>query len=88
MELFFEVLVFATTLYTIIGLLFSCVFIFFGLEELDPAAKGAMPVFKIFIVPGLAVFWPLFAIRWIIGVRRPPQERNAHRVAAKTYHNR
>jgi hypothetical protein len=88
MELFFEVLVFATTLYAIIGLLFSCVFIIFGLEELDPAAKGAMPLFKIFIIPGLTVFWPLFAIRWIIGVRKPPQERNAHRVAAKTYHNR
>lgn len=88
MELFIQVLVFAITLYSIIGFLFSCIYIMFGLEESDPSAKGSAPLFKLFIFPGLTIFWPLFAIRWIIGVKRPVQERNAHRVAAKTYHNR
>jgi len=88
MELFIEVLVFAVTLYGIIGVLFSVIFLIFGIEESDPAAKGTGPFFKCLVLPGVVVFWPLFAIRWIIGVKKPPQERNAHRTAAKTYHTR
>ena len=86
MELFIEVLVFASTLYGIIGVLFTIVFLIFGIEESDPNAKGTSIPFKLMLVPGIIIFWPLFAIRWIIGVRRPPLERNAHRIAAKTYH--
>jgi hypothetical protein len=88
MELFIEVLVFAVTLYSIIGFIFTCLYLAFGLEETDPAARATGPFFKALITPGVIVFWPLFAIRWIIGVKRPPQERNAHRIAAKTYHHR
>ncbi len=86
MELLIEVLVFAATLYGIIGVVFSILFLLFGIEESDPCAKGTSPLFKAFVFPGLVIFWPLFAIRWIIGVKTPPQERNAHRIAAKTYH--
>jgi len=86
MELFIEVLVFASTLYGIIGVLFTIVFLIFGIEDSDPCAKGTSISFKLLLVPGVIIFWPLFAIRWIIGVNRPPQERNAHRIAAKTYH--
>ncbi|MCG8524747.1 MAG: hypothetical protein MI748_00090 [Opitutales bacterium] len=88
MGLFIEVLVFAFTLYGVIGFAFALIFIIFGLSHSDPMAEKASPWFKSVIIPGLALLWPLFAIRWIIGVRRPPQERNAHRIAAKTYHNR
>jgi hypothetical protein len=38
--------------------------------------------FRIVILPGLAVFWPLFAVRWVRGQGKP-QERNAHRRLAK-----
>jgi len=88
MELFIEVLVFAATLYGIIGVLFASIFVVFGIEESDPCAKNTGPLFKTLVFPGIIIFWPLFAIRWIIGVRKPPQERNAHRIAAKTYHTR
>ena len=88
MGLFIEVLVFAFTLYSVIGLAFALIFIAFGLKHTDPQTEDATPLFKVVIIPGLTLVWPLFAIRWIIGVRRPPQERNAHRIAAKTYHNR
>ena len=87
MELFIEVLVFASILYTSIGFVFALTFLTWGLESSDPAASGTSNLFKLFILPGITVFWPLFAIRWIIGVNEPPQERNAHRIAAKTYHS-
>jgi hypothetical protein len=88
MELFIEVFVFASTLYSIIGVGFAGLFLAFGLENCDPAAVGSTPWFRVMVAPGLVVFWPVFAIRWIIGLRRPPQERNAHRIAAKAYHHR
>ncbi len=88
MELFIQVLVFAATLYGIIGVIFTIIFLIFGIEESDSAAKGTSPLFKSLLIPGIIIFWPLFAIRWIIGVRNPPQERNAHRIAAKTYNIR
>jgi hypothetical protein len=87
MELFIEVLVFAAMLYGIIGTVFSALYVIFGIENADPAAKGANISFKLTVIPGIIIFWPLFAIRWIIGLKRPPQERNAHRIAAKTYHS-
>jgi hypothetical protein len=88
MELLIEVLVFAVTLYGIIGFAFACLFIALGLEPSDPSAVGISWMLKLMLMPGFIVFWPLFAIRWIIGVKKPPQERNAHRIAAKTYQQR
>ena len=70
--------------YVFAGLLFSAVFLIFGVHRLDPDASGFRIGFRLLIIPGLCVFWPLFAVRWIRG-QRQPIERNAHRVAAQRH---
>jgi membrane protein implicated in regulation of membrane protease activity len=68
------------------GLLFALAFATFGASRIDPAARGATIGFRVLVVPGAALFWPLLLRRWL---RRepPPRERNAHRdAAAKSEH--
>lgn len=67
--------------YLFAGFIFSVVFVIFGIHRVDPDATGWSIGFRIIILPGLCVFWPLFAVRWVRG-KRKPTERNAHRAAA------
>lgn len=67
--------------YLFAGLVFSLPFLIFGIHRVDPDAGGWNIGFRIMLIPGLSVFWPLFALRWLRG-KRTPVERNAHRMAA------
>ena len=73
-------------LYLALGFVFGIVFIFLGVQRVDPAAAGAGIFFRLMILPGVAVFWPLLALRWLAGsgeaAERVPQERSPHMVAA------
>lgn len=64
--------------YLFAGLIFSAFFLVFGIQRVDPDAEGWRIGFRLVILPGLCVFWPLFAVRWVRG-KRKPVERNAHR---------
>jgi hypothetical protein len=74
-------LVLLAEIYLALGLLFALAFAAFGVGSVDPAARGGTPGFRVLIVPGSALFWPLLLRRWL---RRapPPREHNAHRDAA------
>ena len=64
------------------GLVFSVPFHLFGIQRVDPDAKGWKNIgFRLITLPGLCLFWPMFAVRWIRG-KGKPVERNAHRIAA------
>ena len=64
------------------GLVFCVPFQLFGIQRVDPEAKGWKNIgFRLIIIPGLCAFWPMFALRWVRG-KRTPVERNAHRIAA------
>ncbi|NEQ97673.1 MAG: hypothetical protein F6K30_13305 [Cyanothece sp. SIO2G6] len=72
----------AVRAYLIAGLIFSVPFVFFGIQRVDADAHGWKNIgFRIMIIPGMCVFWPLFAVRLVRGKQRPT-ERNAHRVGA------
>ena len=45
---------------------------------------GRSVSFRILLIPGLAIFWPLFAVRWVRG-KHLPEEQNAHRRLAKLH---
>lgn len=77
-----EWLIKAVRAYVFAGLVFSVPFILFGIHRVDPDAKGWNIGFRLIILPGLCVFWPLFATRLLRGKQRPT-ERNAHRIAAQ-----
>lgn len=78
-----RVLVLVAGAYALLGLGFALAFAARGVQRLDPAARAATLGFRVAIVPGAAAFWPLLLRRWLRGDSAPPEERNAHRRAAR-----
>lgn len=79
---FVEFLIKAVKLYFTAGLIFAVLFSLFGVQRTDPGANGLAPFFRLMIIPGVSIFWPLFALRLVRG-KQHPIEQTAHRQAAK-----
>ncbi|MBX2862431.1 MAG: hypothetical protein KTR27_02675 [Leptolyngbyaceae cyanobacterium MAG.088] len=77
-----ECLLKAVQIYFIAGLIFAIVFSLLGVQRTDPGARGIAPFFRLIIIPGVSIFWPLFALRLVQG-KQHPIEKTAHRQAAK-----
>ncbi|KAA0231388.1 hypothetical protein EDS67_02240 [candidate division KSB1 bacterium] len=71
-----------TGIYLALGILFAVLFVWRGAGKIDPSAKQATAGFRLMIFPGAAALWPLLLWRWLRRSSHPPQERNAHRLAA------
>lgn len=56
--------------YLVMGLGFAVVFVISGAGRISPAARGAGWGFRLLILPGAAVVWPLLAWRWAVPVPR------------------
>lgn len=70
-------------LWLAIGLLFSLAFVTVGVQRVDRGAIGAPWGFRLLLIPGATMLWPLLLARWLRG-RGTPEERNAHRAAAQS----
>ena len=70
-------------IYLICGLAFAVPFAFFGVGKIDPHAAHGTWGFRLLIVPGTILLWPILAQRCVKGVHEPPEEKNAHRLNAK-----
>jgi hypothetical protein len=57
------VIVWATTLYVWVGLFVAVAFLAFGLDRIDPAARGAY-AFRPLLLPGATLLWPYVIRRW------------------------
>jgi len=77
------VLLIALGIYLACGLAVAIPFVFFGVGKIDPQAAHGSRGFRLLIIPGTMAFWPLLLGRWIRGVKEPPEESNAHRLAAR-----
>lgn len=75
-------LVLAAGVYVAAGLVFALAFVTVGVQRVDTAAQGAPWGFRLLILPGAVALWPLLMARWVRGAG-PPEERNAHRDAAR-----
>ncbi len=64
-----EILVAAAGGYGVAGLMVGCAFLLFGLDRVEPAARGAY-AFRPLMLPGLALLWPWVLVRWVALVRR------------------
>jgi hypothetical protein len=64
------------------GLVFTIPFVLVGVGKIDPHAAHGSWAFRLMIIPGTIMLWPLLARRWFGGVHEPPEERNAHRLTA------
>jgi hypothetical protein len=72
----------ALGVYLLVGLLVAVPFAFVGAKTIDPSAAEGTWGFKLLIIPGTMVFWPLMLRRWMKNLA-PPQECSAHRRNAK-----
>jgi hypothetical protein len=71
-------------MYLACGLVFAIPFVLFGVKRIDPHAVHGSWGFRLLIIPGTSVFWPLLLYRWLKGVHEPPEERTAHRRLARS----
>ena len=71
-----------STAYLAIGIVLAPVIAFRGVRRIDAAARDGTRGFRFLIMPGIAILWPLLLIRVLRG-GPPPEERNAHRDAAR-----
>lgn len=78
-----EALVNAASLYVLVGVCFAVPFLWRWVGRLDPAARHATWGFRALVLPGVALFWPLFAWRLARGSSAPPDEWTAHRAGAR-----
>lgn len=69
-------------IYLALGILFAVLFVWRGASKIDPSASQATAGFRLMIFPGAAALWPLLLWRWLRRTSHPPQERNAHPLAA------
>lgn len=69
-------------IYLACGFVFAVPFVLLGVNKIDPHAGHGSWGFRLLIIPGTTAFWPLLLRRWLKGILQPPEERNAHRLAA------
>ena len=60
-----EILLIIVAVYLLVGVLFVIPFLMKGLNKVDEGANGSTIGFKIIIIPGVIVFWPVFLSKWI-----------------------
>jgi len=77
------VFLFVLGAYLAYGLCFAIPFALIGVKKIDSHAAHGSWGFRVLIIPGTMVFWPLLLRRWAAGVKEPPEECNAHRRAAR-----
>ena len=52
-------------IYLVAGLVFAICFIIKGVTVVDDGAKGSGPGFRLIILPGVTILWPLLLKRWM-----------------------
>ena len=67
--------------YLLIGLVFAIPFVLFLVNRVDPSAKGSTWGFRVMVIPGVCLLWPLLLVR-LVRREQTPVECNAHRLRA------
>ncbi len=62
--------------YLAIGLAFALFFTFAGAPRIDRAAGGTGLLFRLLILPGAAVLWPLLLLMWLTGAGANRRDRS------------
>ena len=55
-------------IYLLCGFIFSVPFVLVGVGKIDPSATHGTWGFRLLIMPGTILLWPLLAGRWFKGV--------------------
>ena len=65
-----QVVLIIVLIYLVLGLLFVIPFLVKGLTKVDEGAHGGTIGFKIIIIPGVIVFWPVLLSKWIRSIKK------------------
>lgn len=68
--------------YLLAGFLFAIGFAFWLVNRLDPVAAHGTRPFRLLIIPGATLLWPLLLMRVFRGDWSPPTEQTGHRRTA------
>lgn len=60
-----ELILIIVLTYLLLGVLFVIPFLWKGLTKVDEGAHGGSVGFKIIIIPGVIVFWPVLLSKWM-----------------------
>ena len=60
-----EIILIIVAVYLLVGVLFVLPFLMKGLNKIDEGANGSTIGFKIIIIPGVIVFWPVLLSKWM-----------------------
>ena len=66
-----EILLIIVAVYLLMGVLFVIPFLMKGLNKIDEGAHDSTIGFKIIIIPGVIVFWPLLLRKWMKANHHP-----------------
>jgi len=66
-------------IYLACGFVFMIPFIIKGVDVIDEDAHGSSIGFRIIIIPGTIVFWPVLLRKWIKMKRNPERSRRMDR---------
>ena len=64
-----EIILIIAAVYLALGVLFLIPFLMKGIYKMDEGAHGSTIGFKIIIIPGVIVFWPVLLSKWMKGNR-------------------
>lgn len=73
-----EVILIVVAIYLLLGVIFVVPFLLKGLTKVDESAHKGTIGFKLIIIPGVIIFWPLLLRRWLKTGRElyfPPLEK-------------
>ena len=65
-----EIILIVAGIYLLLGVLFVVPFLLKGLTKVDEGAHGGTIGFKIIIIPGVIVFWPVLLSKWRKAIKK------------------
>jgi hypothetical protein len=64
-----ELILKMAAIYLLCGVVFAIVFIAKGLKRTDDGGRGSSAGFKIIIIPGVIIFWPVLLRKWMMRIK-------------------
>lgn len=65
-----EIIILTIGLYLLCGFLFAVPFVIRGVKVIDEGAEGTKWGFRLVIVPGSIIFWPLLLNKWLKSLKK------------------
>ena len=65
MTFIIEILVNIAAVYLLIGLIFAIIFVLRGAVKIDPNVQGTSFLFRLMLIPGATLLWPVMLKKWI-----------------------